>query len=63
MNYMYFRVSLVIILFLDLINALTSFQVCFEGIVGPGYLSDIAIDDVKLETTCLPRGKITFHLT
>ncbi|XP_025084914.1 MAM and LDL-receptor class A domain-containing protein 1-like [Pomacea canaliculata] len=39
----------------------TGIMVCFEGIVGPGYLSDIAIDDVKLETTCLPRGFCDFE--
>lgn len=40
--------------------SLISFQIAFEGIVGSSYLSDIAIDDVKLLSNCLPQGEQVF---
>ena len=37
------------------------FQVVFEAVVGNGYLSDIAIDDVKMSASCPPPGEFRVY--
>ncbi|ESO97870.1 hypothetical protein LOTGIDRAFT_152977 [Lottia gigantea] len=39
----------------------TNGTIIFEGVVGTGYLSDVAIDDVKLQTSCPIPGDCDFE--
>ena len=43
---------------------LINFQLIFEGVVGNGYLGDIAIDDITVKTgSCAGQGRYnTIHL-